>query len=445
MKNILKICFALSFTCMGGQAFAQCSGIFAVGQICGNPSSSAAANPRGTNSPVIGTQLTIGVTGTATGALILKGLTSGTVTVASQATAGTATFTLPNTSGTPAISVPSPLSLSATTGATTWTGLTSDGILFASSSSAVANNRCTMSSDQGLLCISATAFQPQFINRNNTTDANSAYVILQKTRSGGNTSTNDALGNLVFQGFANGGVQNSARILALQSGASSGSNIPTDVYVSTSSTAGQFDNSWIFVGASKTFLLPGDGLVVGGTAAGSTLTFKGTTNGSPSGDHVDFKSGTKDIWRFKQNPGGDVGGVYVECFPGNAAGFQNAECDVFSSISTGGISFRMKGDWPFVIHAPADQSAPAKMCIYEQESNGTNRMCWYANSSIASDFTLVWPSGVPASVTSPLMVSTGGVMSYQAGISATMTVRNAANSGTCTITSVNGIVTATTC
>lgn len=85
-------------------------------------------------------QLTLGVAGTSTGALKVTGITSGTVTVTAQATAGTATFTLPNTSGTPAISVPTPLSLSATTGAATWSGLTSGGVLYASSTTGVATS-----------------------------------------------------------------------------------------------------------------------------------------------------------------------------------------------------------------------------------------------------------------------------------------------------------------
>ena len=85
-------------------------------------------------------QLNLGVAGASTGAALLSGSTSGTVTVTAQATAGTATFTLPNTSGTPAVAVPSPLSLSATTGAVTWSGLTSGGVLYASSTTAVATS-----------------------------------------------------------------------------------------------------------------------------------------------------------------------------------------------------------------------------------------------------------------------------------------------------------------
>lgn len=84
--------------------------------------------------------LTIGVASSTTGQLKLTGATSGVVTITPQSIAGTITFTLPNASGTPAISVPSPLSLSATTGAISWAGLTSGGILYASSTTAIASS-----------------------------------------------------------------------------------------------------------------------------------------------------------------------------------------------------------------------------------------------------------------------------------------------------------------
>ena len=82
----------------------------------------------------------LGVAGTSTGTLGLSGITSGAVTITPQAAAGTVTFTLPNASGTPAISVPTPLALSATTGAVSWSGLTSGGVLYASGTTSVASS-----------------------------------------------------------------------------------------------------------------------------------------------------------------------------------------------------------------------------------------------------------------------------------------------------------------
>lgn len=59
MKNLFKALFVLALSCIGEQAFAQCTGIFAVGQVCGNPSTSASGFASGTSSPIIGTQLTL--------------------------------------------------------------------------------------------------------------------------------------------------------------------------------------------------------------------------------------------------------------------------------------------------------------------------------------------------------------------------------------------------
>lgn len=66
--------------------------------------------------------LTLGVSGTRIGTLLLAGNTSGTATITPQAAAGTPTLTLPNASGTFAVSASSPLSLNTTTGALTITG-----------------------------------------------------------------------------------------------------------------------------------------------------------------------------------------------------------------------------------------------------------------------------------------------------------------------------------
>src|SRR5262249_55221911 len=150
------------------------------------------------------------------GSLAFVGSTSGTITVQPQATAGTATFTLPNTSGTPAISFPSNFSLSTTTGAVSWTGLTPNGLLYASSGTSVASDRCSPDSTNSLICASPTAFPPQPAAINTTNDANAAYYVTKKSRGGGNTLSGDTLGNMMFMGFANGSNQNTSWITAVQ-------------------------------------------------------------------------------------------------------------------------------------------------------------------------------------------------------------------------------------
>lgn len=84
--------------------------------------------------------VTLGLAGTATGTLKLAGTTSGTVTQTSQTAAGTPTITWGTSSGTPAVSMPAPLSLATATGLVTWTGLTSGGVLYNSSTTAVGSS-----------------------------------------------------------------------------------------------------------------------------------------------------------------------------------------------------------------------------------------------------------------------------------------------------------------
>ena len=85
-------------------------------------------------------QLTLGIAGSSQGSLTLQGATSGGIILTTQAAAGTPTITWGTSSGTPAISVPSPLSLSTTTGAVTWSGLTSGGVLYASGTTSVGSS-----------------------------------------------------------------------------------------------------------------------------------------------------------------------------------------------------------------------------------------------------------------------------------------------------------------
>jgi hypothetical protein len=85
-------------------------------------------------------ELSLGTIGGVAGSVSLSGLTSGKVKQVAQSVAGTPTITWGTSSGTPAISVPSPLSLSTTTGAVTWFGLTSGGVLYASDTTSVGSS-----------------------------------------------------------------------------------------------------------------------------------------------------------------------------------------------------------------------------------------------------------------------------------------------------------------
>jgi len=118
----------------------------------------------------------LGVNGAYIGTIALRGNTSGTVTITPQAAAGTATFTLPNTSGTPAISFPTPLSLSSTTGAVSWSGLTSNGVFYASSATAVSQ---TSAGTNGQLLVGVTSAAPAMVSMSgDATIANTGAVTI---------------------------------------------------------------------------------------------------------------------------------------------------------------------------------------------------------------------------------------------------------------------------
>ena len=127
----------LGFTAAGTLAS---SGVLANNQVMvgggagATPSTSSQLN-------LVSSVLSLGVVGSSQGVMVFSGSTSGSVQVTAQAIAGTlTTFTLPNTSGTPVITMPAPLTSSATTGAATWTGLTSGGVLYNSGTASVGSS-----------------------------------------------------------------------------------------------------------------------------------------------------------------------------------------------------------------------------------------------------------------------------------------------------------------
>lgn len=94
----------------------------------------------GANGLNLRSALNLGIAGTDNGSLRIGSSSGGTLTQNYSATASNATITWGSSSGTPAISVPSPLSLSTSTGAVTWSGLTSGGVLYASGTTSVASS-----------------------------------------------------------------------------------------------------------------------------------------------------------------------------------------------------------------------------------------------------------------------------------------------------------------
>jgi hypothetical protein len=93
---------------------------------------------------------------------------------------------------------------------------------------------------------SSATGSPTITVHNTTSDANPPIFIYQKDRSGGNTLNADLLALFQVKGFANTAVQEAARFQAIQTAASSGSNIPTRWDFKTSNTAGLLNQTLSF-------------------------------------------------------------------------------------------------------------------------------------------------------------------------------------------------------
>lgn len=134
-----------------------------------------------------------------------------------------------------------------------------------------ATTGCTIDANTSLICTSAVAFTPQNIVTNTTNDANSAYSIFRKSRSGGAVQNGDILGHFIFQGFANGAFNNTALFQASVDQAPSGSNVSTQMSFFTSDNVGGVNE---FLRGLHT----GSAGISGGLSVGSPSTDAGVGN-----------------------------------------------------------------------------------------------------------------------------------------------------------------------
>ena len=90
-----------------------------------------------------------------------------------------------------------------------------------------------------VFCNSSSSGRCQIELENTTNDVNSTQLFMIKNRNGGNTLNGDVLGAVAADGFANGAFQPTAAIQFQQTGASSGSNIPSQINFFVSDATGQ--------------------------------------------------------------------------------------------------------------------------------------------------------------------------------------------------------------
>lgn len=159
------------------------------------------------------------------------------------------------------------------TGSFRWINVASQ--LFTSSS---ANGSCTMGTSDSIICNSAQAFFPQFNISQTTADANGAGFIFSKSRNLTNTLAGDGFLDFQGQAWANGALRTTTRWQFIQTGASSGSNVPAKMVWTTSNALGQINQSMTFDSAGHLSLVPSIAPTVGACGTGPAIAAGSTDN-----------------------------------------------------------------------------------------------------------------------------------------------------------------------
>ena len=130
-------------------------------------------------------------------------------------------------------------------------------------------------------CNSSSSSRCEIELENTTNDVNSTQLFMIKNRNGGNTLSGDVIGAIAVDGFANGGFQPTAAIQLVQSAASVGSNIPSNINFFVSNTGGQ-QNVVYVMSSGGAFSAPGQIQSGGAGGLSGSLQLFGSTSGSAS-------------------------------------------------------------------------------------------------------------------------------------------------------------------
>lgn len=168
------------------------------------------------NANIAAGSLTLGQAASTQGILVLKGSTSGALTLTTQAAAGTPTWTAGSASGTPAVTASSPLAITTATG-----NITCATCVTSSGGGAITGTTPISVSAAGAVSITSVASLITYIQTQNNTAANLAWY------NSNDVSTAATFGTPLFQVIAGGANQNAIVGQAIQNQASNG--FPTGV------------------------------------------------------------------------------------------------------------------------------------------------------------------------------------------------------------------------
>lgn len=241
----------------------------------------------------------IGVTGTLTGQMGFSGSGTGTATITAQAAAGSPTLTLPNASGTFGVSGTSPITLNATTGAigcstclTANQTITLSGDVTGSGTTAITTVLANAQPAVHTWALAQTfTTAPVFTDQSGSRTALGLGALATVTPGTG-VATALAVnigtaGSFVVNGGALG-TPSSGTVTNLTGTASININ---GTVGATTPTTGAFTT--VVTSTSET--VP---IVFGGTTAGSSLSLRSTSSGSPSGDFITLYTAGAEFARY---------------------------------------------------------------------------------------------------------------------------------------------------
>lgn len=125
---------------------------------------------------------------------------------------------------------------------------------------------------------------PQFILQNNAANGSAPFHLFEKTRSSGAVQSGDALGTILWQGFAGTSLQNTAEVVCQVTGSPTSTGVPVTLSLVTTDSAGN-QHTGVAVGPTGLVSMNNGASIVtpAGTASGLSITQAGSGGNGSSG------------------------------------------------------------------------------------------------------------------------------------------------------------------